>query len=172
MGPRIVKTSAIASRLFSTAADTTPVIQSYIGLLSSPSAMQPFSCSGTCSGNDVHALWDLLAKYQPELLIQLAVLVSCWLASLVFDLFGSTGVPDTHTRQIVFMICVPVGFVISMFLWGAIDDPDHDKEAVRIIISALGSITGGLGAPYFNRAVAALIKWKWPGLAIDTAFKP
>jgi hypothetical protein len=110
--------------------------------------------------------------YQPELLIQAAVLVTCWVAALLFDLLGPQNMPDLDTRRWVLVICVPVGFFVSMMLWANITDPDHDKTAVRVLISLLGACLGGLGAPYFNRWIIRFIAWKWPGLGASSAFKP
>ena len=117
----------------------------------------------------MHLVWELLEKYQPELLIQLGVLLACWLASLVYDLFGPVSADEVHVRRMIFVICWPLGFVVSMALWASITDPDNDKTLVRLIISALGSTAGSLGAPFINRWAASFIKWKWPGLGVTTA---
>jgi hypothetical protein len=116
------------------------------------------------------AIHDFWFHYQTEILIQFAVIASCWIVALLWDLFAPDGLTDKQVRRQVFLICIPVGFAVSMVLWNNMNDPDHDRTAVRVIISLLGSSLAGLGAPFFNRWIAAFIRWKWPGLKLYSSF--
>jgi hypothetical protein len=116
------------------------------------------------------AIHDFWIHYQAEILIQFAVVATCWIVALVWDLFAPSGLTDQQVRRQVFLICIPVGFAVSMVLWNNMNDPDHDRTAIRIVISLLGSCLSGLGAPYFNRWIGAFIRWKWPGLNTYSSF--
>lgn len=116
------------------------------------------------------ALFEFWHHYQSEILIQLAVVAACWLVALIFDLFAPDGLTDRQVRRYVYVLCIPLGFAISMVLWNASADPDHDRTAVRVIISLLGANLAGIGAPFFNRWLAAFVKWKWPGLGTYSSF--
>ena len=116
------------------------------------------------------AVFEFWHHYQSEILIQFAVVVACWLVALIFDLFAPEGLSDRQVRRYVYVLCVPLGFVISMALWNSVNDPDHDRRAVRLIVSVLGANLAGVGAPYFNRWLGAFVKWKWPGLGTYSSF--
>lgn len=91
-------------------------------------------------------------------------------ATALLDLFGPKEEPEVVTRRMIFLVDAPIGFIVSYTLWTSLDVATPDPLALIIFVCVITCALAALGAPYASRVAKVFIKWKWPGLDVNSIF--
>jgi hypothetical protein len=110
-----------------------------------------------------------LVAYQIHIFITVVLMLAMAAISVTFDVFQPEYMDDSVARKIVFLINAPVGFNVAYTLWTTLD-LEGNMRVLKVIVCGIASLLAAAGAPYYHRVIFALIKWKFPGFDIESAF--